>query len=286
MSTSVSPRVFSLLAEARRAVALRGRLHAAGKETSAVDEALETLYRDLGRAVVHAAETQDGLAFPTLRRIDSSDWELEEEDDDWYSDDETQPGPRPAIVDPIFAPHELDDITDVPESDGAVFPVDDLTESERRTVDFEVTSLALASRVAAEPSSALYALARGQVDAWVSRVRQLVTLLALPPRPDDPDELRVELSRLQWATTDLTDQLGGLPSEVQVAFIGLLGARARHLKARVDSDVAPRLVIDRLQRYRIGASLPSVAALLPTARPELGSWADDVRGWWGLLAVR
>jgi hypothetical protein len=65
--------------------------------------------------------------------------------------------------------------------------------------------------------------------------------------------------------------------------LGLLGARAHHLRNRLDSDVAPRVLLDKLQRYRIEHNLPNVAALLPQPRPEHATWEEDARRWWTLL---
>jgi hypothetical protein len=290
MSTAVTPRVFDLLAEARRALALRGRLLAAGKDASAVEEALEGLYRDLGRAVVHSAEASDGLVFPTIRRLESTDYELDEdeEDDDWYTDEDEPLGPRAAISEPLFEPRERDDPTDVPVSDSddstPVLPFDrEFTDGDDPLPGFEVATLASLSEASRREDSPLSRLLAVPTAPWKSQLAELLALLALPPADARVDDLRVELSRLQWATTDVGARLGGLPSELQLVFVGLLGARAQALRALLDNDVAPRIVIDRLQRYRIEADLPSVAALLPTARPESGSWQEDTRGWWGLL---
>src|SRR5689334_19112590 len=54
--TTGSVRVRELLTESRKARALRERLVAAGQDPSAVDEALDGLYADLGRAFVIAVE--------------------------------------------------------------------------------------------------------------------------------------------------------------------------------------------------------------------------------------
>lgn len=270
MATSVTPRVFELLAEARRALALRGRLRAAGRDASAVDDALETLYRDLGHAVVHAAETHDGLVFPTIRRLDVSDFELDDDStESWYSDERT-PRPRPLVPEPLFDPGEIDGPTDVPVSD-----FDEATPV--LPVEREVTR-------AAAPDYAVRRLDDAPVPTdGHPRVGEMLVLLARPASLSDPDELKVELARLQWATSELASRLDGLPDEVRTAVVALVAARVRDLRGRVDNDVALRIVIDRLQRYRIDAGLPAVAALLPTPLPERGSWSADAQGWWERL---
>lgn len=126
-------------------------------------------------------------------------------------------------------------------------------------------------------------LRRGERPTWWYRLDELLAMLALPASFADLQELGVEASRVQWATTDLAPRLVGIPAEVQVGVVALLGARAQHLRHRLDIDVGPRLSIDRLQRYRIDEDLPPVAALQPTPRPERGSWESDARAWFALL---
>lgn len=126
-------------------------------------------------------------------------------------------------------------------------------------------------------------LRRGERPTWWYRLDELLSMLALPASFADLQELGVEASRVQWATTDLAPRLVGIPAEVQVGLVALLGARAQHLRHRLDIDVGPRLSLDRLQRYRIDEDLPPVAALQPTPRPERGSWESDARAWFALL---
>jgi hypothetical protein len=289
MASSAHSRVLELLAEARRALALKTRLVGAGKDPAAVEEALDGLYRDLGRAMVTAAEIDGGLLFAALRRPEPPDYELEREES-WYSDEqELDPlGPRP--VEPLFDPDELED-GPIPESlqseldeSTPVIPIErEFTDSETPK-DFVVATIAsLGSRASADPTTPVAQLRQGAPTPWKAALAELVGLLELPASFADADELAVESTRLQWATNELEPRLADFPADLRAAVLGLLGARAHHLKLRLDSDVGPRVLLDRLQRYRIEHHLPAVAALLPIPRPEHATWEEDARRWWTLL---
>jgi hypothetical protein len=111
----------------------------------------------------------------------------------------------------------------------------------------------------------------------------LRTLLALPPDLTSPDDLAVEASRVQWATSDLDGRFGGLPPPSLSAVLGLLSARANLLSERLDVAVGPRLAIDRLRRWRAAHGLPQVAGLEENPLPERGSWEADTRSWWAVF---
>lgn len=280
-------RVRELLTESRKARALRGRLVASGQDPAAVDEALVGLYRDLGSAFVNAVEAGE-LVVPAA---DTLDYEIEERDANWYTEDPPPPGTEEEPNHPLFDPGDLefstDTLSDFDDSTPVIPPEREYADTDEPS-DFVVASIA-AYRVARrdDPTSPFARLSAGTSDqgepTWKHRLDELLPLLVLPTSFSDADELAIEASRVQWATNDLELRLLGLPAELQVAVVAMLGARAQHLRARLDLDVGPRMSLDRLQRYRIDQDLPAIAALLPTPRPELGTWEEDARQWWTLL---
>lgn len=286
MASSGQTRVLELLTEARRARALRGRLSGAGRDTAEVDAALDGLYRDLGRVMVEAAEFDGGLLFESLRRPEQPDYELEDDEESWYTDDPEDEPSGPREVAPLFDPGDLASIPD-PEFDDTtpvIPPLREYTDSDT-PLDFVVATVAgCASAASSDPASPIAAL-RAPPDgvAWRADLAGLLGLLELPRSFVDADDLKTEATRLQWVTSELEPRLAGLPTDVQVAMLGLLGARAQHLRDRLDSDVVPRVLLDRLLRYRIDRHLGSVAALLPRPRPEYDAWDEDARRWWSLL---
>jgi hypothetical protein len=284
--TTGSVRVRELLAESRKARALRERLVAAGQDPSAVDEALDGLYADLGRAFVSAVESGE----TSIPVNDALDYELEEKDANWYTEDEPPPGTRPEPKHPLFDPEDLEDLTDpepdLDESTPVIPPEREFVDSDEPS-DFIVASITAYRTQRKDDPSSSYAQLLLPVDAepptWKHRLDELLALLVLPSSFSDSDELAVEASRVQWATNDLELRLLGLPAEIQVGVVAMLAARSQHLRARLDLDVGPRMSLDRLQRYRIDQDLPAIAGLLPTPRPEFGTWEEDARQWWMLL---
>ncbi|MEQ1567620.1 MAG: hypothetical protein ABMA64_18400 [Myxococcota bacterium] len=282
MPSATHTRVLELLAEARRAVALRGRLEAAGKDVTEVDAALAALYRDLGQGMVEAAEEDGGLLFESLRRPEEPDYELEDQES-WYDDRDPPSGPR--AVGPLFDPEDLAGIpdTELDESTPVIASQREYTDSDT-PIDFVVATVAgLGSAATADPGHPFAQLRGGSPPEWRPGLDGLLPLLELPTNFFDLDELRTESSRLQWATSELELRLAPLPAEVRIAVVGMLGARAHHLRDRLDSDVGPRVLLDRLQRYRLAHHLAVVAAFLPTPRPEYGTWEEDARRWSTLL---
>jgi hypothetical protein len=251
---------------------MRETVLAEGGDVSAIDEVLLDLYRDVGKMLVGLLAEQ-----PAVRmKVDANatPGEMPEADEDsWYTDEVETKDARP-----LFAPEDLDESTDVPEPEPSTT---DLNGTPSRPLpDLEVATIEVLARAGdlasvSDPDTA--------APTWRFRLDQLLELLALPAHLDDPAELAVEASRVQWITTELEPRLDGFPAEIQVALVGMLAARAQHLRRRASSDVGPRLSLDRLQRYRIEADLPTVAGLLPTPRPEGDSWESDIQGWWALL---
>lgn len=266
------PRLRELVSSAKRAVAMRETVLSEGGDVSAIDEVLLDLYRDVGKMLVGLlAEQRVGQM-----KVDANatPGEMPEADEDsWYTDEVETKDSRP-----LFAPEDLDESTDVPEPEPSTTDVNGAPS--RPLPDLEVATIEVLARAGdlapvSDPDAG--------APTWRFRLDQLLELLALPAHLDDPAELAVEASRVQWITTELEPRLDGFPAEIQVALVGLLAARAQHLRRRASSDVGPRLSLDRLQRYRIEADLPTVAGLLPTPRPEGDSWESDIRGWWALL---
>lgn len=273
-------RIDELVAEARKAQELRERLAGEGRDPSEVDEVLEGLYRDIGRAMVAAPG-----AVPDPGSISQEGFTDElpddEDDDGWYTDE----GEVPVTGGPLFEPGELSDDTEVPEAShhllGRPGVRDD--ESDAGAVYVVETTDSMAERTRDDLSCGLAQLAHGVHAAWKPELHELLDLLALPSSFDDPQELSVEASRVQWASSEVAYRLADFPDDLRVCLIGLLAARAQLLRTRLDVDVGLRMSLDHLQRYRIDHELPLVRALLPNPAPELGSWQADVRAWWALL---
>src|SRR5690349_21842732 len=135
-------RVRELLTESRKARALRGRLVASGQDPAAVDEALVGLYRDLGSAFVTAVEAGE-LAVPAA---DTVDYELEERDANWYTEDPPPPGTEEEESHPLFDPGDLEFSSDIPVSDyddstPVIPPEREYTDTDEPS-DFVVASIA------------------------------------------------------------------------------------------------------------------------------------------------
>jgi hypothetical protein len=283
-----SLRVRELLTETRKARALRSRLLASGSDPSLVEARLQALHLEIGVAFVDAIEA--GQVFVPV--VDSLDYELEERDANWYTEDPSLPGVTADSDEPLFDPEDLVDPTA-----GGLGDFDDSTpvmpgerdfpypgEPSGSEPDFVVASVAgFRAERDQDPASPWSLLAAGAGSAWKQRLDELLALLALPRSFADADELAIEASRVQWATNDLETRLLGLPPEIRIGLVAMLAARAQHLRARLDLDVGPRMSLDRLQRYRLDRDLPAMAGLLPTPRPEHGSWEEDARQWWLLL---
>jgi hypothetical protein len=273
-----NPRVQELLREIGEAQRLLEQL---GPRVE-LNEAHDSLLRDLGRAVVqfarlHAAHTllpvDDGSAMVTHDLY--TDEVPGEDDTDWYTSERRSAGP-------LFDPGDIEDgTTDVPEPDAKP----DVDDSVDEPASDEVTLDALEA-FADDPGSPFVELHADPAPTWAHHTHELLQLLRLPRRFDDPGELAVEASKVQWAVGELDTRLTGMPYEVQLAFVGMLAARAQHLREQLDVDVGPRLALDRLARYRFAADLPPVVGLSGMAVPESGSWEADTRRWWALFAPR
>ncbi|MCB9683690.1 MAG: hypothetical protein H6735_01455 [Alphaproteobacteria bacterium] len=282
----MSDHAHDLLVQVRKATELRRKLAEEGKDTSEVDEALDGLYRDLGRAV---AET-DGSSLlvpdpPTVtKEAFTSEVPDEEDSGGWYTDERVA-----STSGPLFDPADLGEplMTDVPVPDDLNLPPDpdDTDASDAQERGYAVETVHSMGSRASDPTTSL-GIFRYGVATWKGQLDELLDLLRSPFDLDDPTELGVEASRVQWATTDLPHRLEPYPDEIKIALIGLLAARAQFLRTRLDVDVGARLSLDRLQRYRIERSLASVPGLLPTPLPELGSWLIDSEAWWAVFRPR
>lgn len=271
-----NPRIQELLRELGEAQELATRI---GPSVD-LDETIERLHRDLGKALaqfarVHASHTllppdPGPLATEDLYTDDgSSD---DDGDNDWYDDG------APAQPGTLFDPGDLDDETDIPESDPVPKGADDDDDDEP-----DVETVARMQQRRADPGSPMGQLTAASPPTWLHHVTPFRDLLTLPEDPNDADALAVEATKVQWATGELITRLDGLPSEIQTCFIGMLAARCQWLVRTLEVDVGPRLSLDRLQRYRLSADLPPVAGLEPSPRPEYGTWAEDARQWFAVL---
>jgi hypothetical protein len=296
-------RVQELLDEARKALALREQLVVAGDDAGEVEEALHGLYHDLGRALVVAAEAGD----PVLDWAVDSAGAPPSDGAGTLGDAPLMPGlvgddgdegplqvPRPDLPRPDLPRPDLPgpDFPGLPGLDlPGLDPYDDSTPvippereyTAEEPADYVLTTAA-ELRVTSEVPGSPFHEYRSGAPSWRSSLAQLLELMALPGSFADAEELAVESSRLQWASNQLAARLQPLPVDIRVALIAMMAARAQHLRLRLDSDVGPRLSLDRLQRYRLESDLPAVAGLTPTPRPETGSWEGDAKQWWSLLA--
>jgi hypothetical protein len=287
-----NPRVQELLAQAANADSLRATLSAQGERVDEVDEAMATIYRDMG-ALVHALVREASRI-----EADDVDTKLDELDVDggftneiadfgeerWYTEEEEDPDRSP-----LFSASDLldlDDHTEVPEAEpGAILERLDIPEDESNVEDDMLTTIEHMQVKAATPGTDLAELRNAdRRPTWAYHLDDFLQLLSLPEDWSSTDELATEASRVQWGATELPSRSSGLPASIQACLVGLLGARAQHLRAELDVGVGPRLALDRLIRYRVQAALPSVNALAASPRPENGSWSSDAQGWWALLA--
>ena len=274
-----NPRVRELLAALDEA----DRLAARSGAVAEVDEARDSLLRDLGRAVHTLAKTYGESMLPVddpeLQTDAHYTDELPNQDDDtgWY----TSEVPRQSGM--LFEPGDIEDgTTDIPESPHEPRESGDAT----MEYDYEVENAARMQLRCDDPANAMHQLSAEPIPTWRHAVDEFRELLQLPADPTDPDELAVEASKVQWATSELERRLAPLPAELQVCFIAMLASRAHHLREHLAVGVGPRLALDRLDRYRLANELPAVAGLLSTPRPEYGTWVNDMRQWFYLLTPR
>jgi hypothetical protein len=271
-----SPQVQALLDEVREALVRRGQQVAAGEDPRELDGKLEALYRALGQAmadsaeadVIHTPDPARGRPVPGRRVPPSAppsalgpsalgppgEWSLSDvdarleqlEELGYLVDDST----------PVVPPQR--EYTDTATPDPPEFAI--------------VTLVAFEARERPTP-----------VPGREADLDSLLALLVPPSSFSDADELAVEASRIQWATLQLADRLSVQPTELKTGMVGMLAARAQHLRLRLDDDLGPRLTLAKLQRFRLEHKLPVVAGLMPTPRPESGSWEQDARRWWACL---
>jgi hypothetical protein len=270
-----------LIVEIRRARLLRDRLASDGEDTSQIDAHLDELHRKLGAHVVEEPELAATIA-PLIPDAQPSQESFTDElpparDHGWYDDEKT--GPIDSPSGPLFDSGDLE-TGDIPIPDDLHLPPesDDTDAGEQ----YAVESIGSLAAHADDPTTGLGAFRAGRAP-FGAALQDLLDLLRSPFDLDDPAELGVEASRVQWAASEFERRTRDLPADVRVALLGLLSARAQHLRTRLDVDVGIRLSLDRLQRCRIEQSLPSVHGLLPTPLPELNTWLEDSEAWWAVL---
>ncbi|MFK7928791.1 MAG: hypothetical protein AB8H79_11430, partial [Myxococcota bacterium] len=118
---------------------------------------------------------------------------------------------------------------------------------------------------------------------WVEALQDTMALLHAPNDDSDAVALAHEASRVQWATVGLAERWAGFPSPIQVALLGLLGARCRRLSEHLTIDVGAKAALSRLADYQLQAGLANVVALVPDHEPESGNWTQDALHWWEML---
>lgn len=120
-------------------------------------------------------------------------------------------------------------------------------------------------------------------EPWAPTLRELIGMIGVPP--SEGADLTEEVSRVQWATTQVDHRWAEFPLPVQTALLGLLAARARNLQDRLEVDLGPRLALDRLRKHARATGVPAVAGLQADHAPDSASWADDARRWWTALSA-
>jgi hypothetical protein len=252
-----------LTAEIRRATSLRDQVVADGGDPSDLDLLLSDLHRKLGELMV------DGAGGPPSADEPSRD-------QGWYDDDRTLSGDPGG---PLFDAEDLQTgEIPIPDDLHLALEPDDTMPGQRYAVE---TASNVGTR-GLDPRSGLGRFHRGSAP-FAAELRQLLETLRSPLNLDDPAARSVEVSRLQWVAADFDRRTHPFPEDVQVALIGLLSARAQHLKARHGGETAVRQILERLEKFRVAEGLPSVHGLLPTPLPEGRSWLDDAEAWWFVL---
>jgi len=298
-----NPRLLELIELAKNASQLHSEMSARREATGEVDEAITAIYADIGRLVYRLvtdtadvpplerrpvpftpsvsseAATDRGTYLPMSDRDSAALTNDQVEGDSWYTEEV-----EIDTSEPLFSEEDkLEEYTDIPESDPD--PVDtDAGEDGSIDEEFAVARLDEMFLHRAESGHPLNDLASLERDpTWTHKLTQLLGLLNLPSDFSGEDEMAVEASRVQWAASELGRRLDGLPQSIQVCVIGMLAARAQHLRTQLTVDVGPRLALDRIRRYRIESELPSVAGLTAQPVPETGTWVGDIQDWWRLI---
>lgn len=272
-----------LMTEARRAKILRDRFAADGEDTVELDRLIENLTQQLGALILTDPELAAAVA-PMIPEATPAAESFTDEvrparERGWYDDEKT--GPIEIPDGPLFDTGDL--VTgDIPIPDDLHLPreSEDTDAGEQYAVE---TSASLAHR-AEDPLTGVGAFRAGTA-SFTPELREFLDLLRSPFDLDDAAELGVEASRVQWAAGELEARTHHLPKDVKVALLGLLAARAQHLRTRLDVDVGIRRAIDRMQRFRIERELPAVHGLLPTPVPENHTWLEDAEAWWGVFVL-
>jgi len=283
-----SERVTTLVEQASDALHIRAKLIEKGLDTTDVDETIETIYRDLGRALheahrpdLHlppdettppALELKGAIAEVDLQAIEDTESGPEATDTGsvhWHTDEAVSSGR-------FFLDEDLDEANFAPLPER-----DDDSEHQDRMLDITPVRISMAdiaetTQTQGEP---LWELANG-TPAWAERVNDLIERVIAPPGAG----LQEVSIRIQWACSDVGVRVEGLPVPVQLAILGWLGARAQALREHLEDDIGQRLALDRLRRFRVDADLPTVAPLDSMADPETGSWTDDADAWLAILA--
>ena len=305
-----NPRLHELLELARNATQLHEEMSQRGEVTVEVDDAMVAIYADIGKLVsrlmsessagIPDPETPTGplitpLSFEPIETSNADERSTFIPTSDDFADSVNSDASAPPssgwyteevefdTSQPLFsASDNLEEYTDIPESDPetAEVPMADLSVDE----EYEISQLAQMIAHRAEMGHPLHNLASQDEDpTWTHRLTQLLGLLNLPDDFTGRDQMAVEASRVQWAANELGRRLDGLPESIQICLIGMLAARAQHLRSQLDDDVGPRLALDRLRSYRIDTELPTVAGLVAQPFPETGTWVGDIHQWWALL---
>ncbi|MCB9677491.1 MAG: hypothetical protein H6737_20450 [Alphaproteobacteria bacterium] len=267
------PRLLQLLGEADNALALIAQQ---GDPTGEIAEALDSLFRDIGRYVHELARAAP--TFAPLTPVDVQTDRAHFESDGWYTDE----------IDgdalPLFTEGELhgdEEQTDIPEPDNVTAPE---PPAPVEIDDIDVVPLAALQRDASDADGELARLRVGhEVPSWGPAVAELLELLAPPDDLLASSAMPEEASKVQWAAGVLEERLSGLPTTVQLAVLGMLAARALNLAAHLDVDIGPRRALERLKAYRDALDLPFVSGLLPGPHPECDTWAEDAMAYWALL---
>ncbi len=255
MSLVDSQRVRELVSAAEGARQLAESLQGRGKDPVDVLETLEDLHKELGE-LLHAWVVARMGPLPT----------------------EAPPAQQEdgMVIEALEAPEDFD--TGIFDEGGYEedLPFEDTEDTDEVDPSFihALASSRKAPRRQAPPD---------EYPAWLLSLDQLRVSLIMPSDPESPVDLASEAARVQLATIDLDRRWSDYPQPLQLALLGLLSCRARHLADRLQVDVGPRLALNRMKRYRKVAGLPPVVGLISSQQPESGSWTRDALHWWDVL---
>ncbi len=270
LDISANPRLLVLVSRVERM--FPGLDH--GGADAASRAKIQASYQEIGR-YVHWLLRQDRAATAEILATVASwaeDSEGEEPEDDvpTLRDAWLTPPPAADEEEPVEDEFEPMEISAPPLAFGEEeAPADQLREA---------VSVSLRSAASAL-SGVSFAVSAGEPD-WVEAMRDLLRILGEPGMCSAEDEGR----HLLDTTTSMELRWLAFPPSAQLALLGMLASRARAIEPMLGEEGDVARALGRLQRYRESLGLSLVPALAEPPIAEYGSWAEDARMWWSILA--